>query len=107
MTRAILVNEEHNYVAYGHPHNDQEAGFETAPHATIEVFIKAKGNESKGGTLYLLRYPCYECAKAIVYAGIKKVIYKNENPGDPTRPEAQLLLEHSDVEVIKNEELDF
>ena len=37
----------------------------------------------------------------------KNIIYKNENPGDPTRPEAQLLLEHSDVEVIKNEELDF
>ena len=34
VTRAILVNEEHNYVAYGHPHHDKEVGFDTAPHAT-------------------------------------------------------------------------
>ena len=107
LTRAILVNEEHNYVAYGHPHHDKEVGFDTAPHATIEVLIKAKGTESKGSTLYLWRYPCYECAKAIVYAGIKKVVYKHEDHADPTRSEAQLLLEHSDVEIVKNSDLDF
>lgn len=107
MTRAILVNEEHNYVAYGHPRQDENVGFETAPHATIEVLIKASGLESCGGTLYLWRYPCYECTKAIVYAGIKKVVYKHEDHADPTRSEAQLLLEHSNVEVVKNENLDF
>ena len=107
VTRAILVNEEHNYVAYGHPHHDKEVGFDTAPHATIEVLIKAKGIESKGATLYLWRYPGYECAKAIVYAGVKKVVYKHEDHADPTRSEAQLLLEHSDVEIVKNPELDF
>lgn len=107
LTRAILVNEEHNYVAYGHPRQDENAGFETAPHATIEVLIKSSGFESCGGTLYLWRYPCYECAKAIVYAGIRKVVYKHEDHADPTRSEAQLLLEHSNIEIVKNENLDF
>ena len=107
--RAILVNAEKNYIAYGsEQYHDKDANnFEIAPHATIEVLIKAKGTESKGSTLYLWRYPCYECAKAIVYAGIKKVVYKHEDHADPTRSEAQLLLEHSDVEIVKNSDLDF
>lgn len=107
MTRAILVNEKNNYVAYDHPKEVEENDFETVPHATIGVLIKAKGSEANGATLYLWRYPCYECAKAIIYAGIARVIYKHEDFSDPTRTEAQLLLEHSNVEVIKNPDIDF
>lgn len=106
LTRAILVNAEHNYVAYGHQRSTDD-NFETEPHATIQCLVKSKGTEAEGGTLYLWRYPCFECAKAIVYAGIRKVVYKHEDHADPTRSEAQLLFEHSDIEVMKNEDLDF
>ena len=106
--RAILVNEEKNYVAYGSEQfHHQDGGFDTAPHATVEVLIKSKGSESAGATLYLWRYPCFECAKAIVYAGIARVVYKYEDNCDPTRTEAQLLLDNSRVEVICNPDLDF
>ena len=106
MTRAILVNHEHNYVAYAHQRATSD-NFETEPHASLQVLIKAKGTEAEGATLYLWRFPCFECAKAIVYAGIKTLVYKNDNEGDPSHMEAQLLLEHSSVEVIRNEEIDF
>lgn len=106
MTRAIIVNEAKNYISYGHQVRTSD-NFETMPHATIQTLIKAKGSESEGGTIYLWRFPCFECAKAIVYAGIRKVVYKHEDHADPTRSEAQLLLEHSNVEVVKNENLDF
>lgn len=107
--RAILVNSEKNYIAYGNEQYQTKntEGFDVAPHATIEVLIKSKGTESHGSTLYLWRYPCFECAKAIVYAGIRKVVYKHEDNSDPTRSEAQLLLEHSDIEIVKNPDLDF
>lgn len=107
MTRAILVNVEHNYVAYGHQKQENNINFEIEPHATIQALIKAKREEVEGGTLYLWRYPCYECAKAIVYAGIVKVVYKHDDHMDPTRAESQLLFEHSNVEVVKNSDLDF
>lgn len=106
MTRAILVNENHNYISYGHQHQTDD-NFETTPHATIETLIKAKRMFLPGATLYLWRFPCFECAKAIVYAGITKLVYKNDDRKDPTRSEAQLLLEHSAIEIVKNEELDF
>lgn len=106
--RAILVNSSKNYVAYGSEQfQHQSEEFDITPHASIEVLIKSKGTESVGGTLYLWRYPCFECAKAIVYAGIRKIVYKYEDNADPTRSEAQLLLEHSNVEVVKNPDLDF
>lgn len=106
MTRAILVNTEHDYVSYGHQRNTAD-NFETEPHATIKCLVKAKGTEAEGGILYLLQYPCFECAKAIVYAGIKKVVYKYENPADPTCSETQLFFKHSDIEVVKNPDIDF
>ena len=107
MTRAILVNTEHNYVAYGHQKYENNESFEVEPHATIQALIKAKREEIAGGTLFVWRYPCYECAKAIVYAGIRKIVYKHDDHADPTRSESQLLFEHSDVEVVRNEDLDF
>lgn len=105
MTRAILVNKDNSYVSYGHQH--PEDNFETQPHATIKALIKAKREEVVGGTLFLWRYPCYECVKAIVYAGITKVVYKNEDNMDPTHQEAKALLEQSGVEIVRNEDLDF
>ena len=32
----------------------------------------------RGCTLYVTKYPCHECAKVIVQAGITKVVYKEE-----------------------------
>ena len=106
MVRAIIVNEAKNYISYGHQ-RPTEDNFETEPHAAIQTLIKAKGSEMEGGTIYMSRYPCFECAKAIVYAGIRKVVYKHDDHADPTRSESQLLFEHSDVEVVKNEDLGF
>lgn len=102
MTRAILVNDKYDYVAYDHPKETNEHNFDTVPHATIGVLLKADSKMFNGATLYLWRFPCYECAKAIVYAGIHKLVYRMDDELDPTRTEAQLLLEHSDVEIIQN-----
>lgn len=106
MCRAIIVNAKHNYVSYGHQ-RPTEDNFETEPHATIKALIKASRREIEGSTLFLWRYPCFECAKAIVYARITKVVYKHEDSSDPTHQEAKMFLEQSGVEVVKNENLDF
>jgi dCMP deaminase len=34
-------------------------------------------NSSEGATLYVTCSPCFECAKLIIQAGIKRVVYKN------------------------------
>ena len=43
-------------------------------HAEIDAIIKA-ARDLEGATIYVTRYPCENCARAIVTAGIKKVVY--------------------------------
>ncbi|MBR1789455.1 MAG: dCMP deaminase family protein [Bacteroidaceae bacterium] len=40
--------------------------------------IARSGNNSDGATLYVTDSPCIECAKLIIQAGIKRVIYARE-----------------------------
>lgn len=40
--------------------------------------IARSGNNSEGSTLYVTDAPCIECAKLIIQAGIKKVVYARD-----------------------------
>lgn len=51
----------------------------TAVHAEQNALIQA-GTRSRGSTLYCLIMPCNTCAKMIVNAGIKRVVYRDEYP---------------------------
>lgn len=58
--------------------------------------IARSGNSSDGSTLYVTASPCLECAKLIIQAGIKRVIY-----GEKYRLEDGIeLLKRAGIEVI-------
>ena len=73
-------------------YNGTPAGFEnvcedehglTKPyvlHAEANAITKVakSGNNSLGATMYVTAAPCLECAKLIIQAGIKRVVYKDE-----------------------------
>ena len=40
--------------------------------------IAKSGNSSDGATLYVTASPCLECAKLIIQAGIRRVVYRDE-----------------------------
>ena len=40
--------------------------------------IARSGNNSDGATLYVTASPCIECAKLIIQAGIKRVVYSEQ-----------------------------
>lgn len=44
-------------------------------HAELNAILNYKGESLKGTTLYVTLIPCYECAKAIIQSGIKKIVY--------------------------------
>jgi dCMP deaminase len=44
-------------------------------HAEINAILNAGGKSLKGATLYTTLFPCKECTKAIIQAGIKHVVY--------------------------------
>ncbi|MBQ9878010.1 MAG: dCMP deaminase family protein [Bacteroidales bacterium] len=49
-------------------------------HAEANAITKVamSGNSSEGATLYVTASPCIECAKLIIQAGIKRVVYRDE-----------------------------
>ena len=73
-------------------YNGTPAGFEniceddngvTKPyvlHAEANAITKIarSGNSSEGATLYVTASPCIECAKLIIQAGIKRVVYSEK-----------------------------
>lgn len=59
--------------------------------------IARSGNNSDGATLYVTASPCIECAKLIIQAGIRRVIY-----GESYRLDDGLeLLRRAGIEVVR------
>ena len=48
-------------------------------HAEANAITKVakSGNSSEGATLFVTASPCAECAKLIIQAGIKRVVYRD------------------------------
>lgn len=44
-------------------------------HAELNAVLNANGRDLRGSKLYVALFPCNECAKAIIQAGIKTVVY--------------------------------
>jgi len=83
----ITSNDNTQILSIGY--NGNEAGGNNIPdscepgmsgllHAEINCLIKLDYNNYKDKTMWLTLSPCAQCAKAIVNAGIKSVIYKNQ-----------------------------
>ena len=44
-------------------------------HSELNAILNYRGSGLEGAALYVTLFPCNECAKAIIQAGIRKVIY--------------------------------
>lgn len=66
-----------------------------AIHAEIDAICHA-GIILDGATMYITRYPCEACARAIVAAGIKRVIYGRRQC---TTAETDAIFEYGKVDV--------
>ena len=47
-------------------------------HAELNAILNASGKSLAGSTLYVGLFPCNECAKAIIQAGVKEVLYLSD-----------------------------
>ena len=58
--------------------DENDVTFPYVLHAEANAITKIarSGNNSQGSTLYVTDSPCIECAKLIIQAGIKRVVYK-------------------------------
>ncbi|MBN1159632.1 MAG: dCMP deaminase family protein [Candidatus Diapherotrites archaeon] len=69
-----------------------------AVHAEQNAIIQAAlhGNSPKGATLYCTHAPCILCAKMIINAKMKRVVFAEEYPND----EAVKMMEQAGIELV-------
>ena len=78
----MIISDGYNGTPSGFENVCEENGT-TKPyvlHAEANAITKIarSGNNSDGSTLYVTDSPCIECAKLIIQAGIRRVIYSRE-----------------------------
>jgi dCMP deaminase len=90
---ACIVNDDHKIVSIGY--NGMPTGIDDAEmpwaregsyletkypyvcHAELNAILNSNA-DLRGCTLYVALFPCNECAKAVIQAGIKKVVYADD-----------------------------
>lgn len=54
-------------------------------HSELNAILNYRGGSLEGAKLYVSLFPCNECAKAIIQAGIKTVVYDDDKyQGEPS-----------------------
>lgn len=73
--------------------------FDVIAHAEANV-IAACETSLVGSTLYTTLFPCNECAKLIITAGISEVIYKDKRP-TPAHTLSRILLSQAGIKLTE------
>ena len=76
----MIISDGYNGTPSGFPNVCEGPDHRTLPyvlHAEANAITKVakSNNSSDGSTLYVTDSPCIECAKLIIQAGIKRVVY--------------------------------
>ena len=88
---ACIVSEEHKILSMGYngfPTGCSDDDFPWAregeplenkyfytTHSELNAILNYRGGSLEGATMYVTLFPCNECAKAIIQAGIKTLVY--------------------------------
>ena len=80
----MIISDGYNGTPAGFENICEDENGVTKPyvlHAEANAITKVakSGNNSCGATLYVTASPCLECSKLIIQAGIRRVVYKDED----------------------------
>ena len=97
----MIISDGYNGTPSGFENICEDENNVTKPyvlHAEANAITKIarSGNSSKDATLYVTASPCIECAKLIIQAGIKRVVYSQQYRLD----DGIKLLEKANIEVM-------
>ena len=78
----MIISDGYNGTPSGFENICEDENGVTKPyvlHAEANAITKVakSGNSSEGATLYVTASPCIECAKLIIQAGIRRVVYRD------------------------------
>ena len=70
-------------------------------HSELNAILNYRGGSLEGTKLYVSLFPCNECAKAIIQAGIKTVVYASDKyKGTPGNVAAKRMFDAAGVQYI-------
>lgn len=69
-------------------------------HAELNAILNASGKSLRGSRLYVALFPCNECAKAIIQAGVSEVVYLSDKYADtPATKASKMMLKAAGVSL--------
>ena len=79
----MIISDGYNGTPSGFENICEDENGVTKPyvlHAEANAISKVakSGNSSEGSTLYVTASPCMECAKLLIQAGIRRVVYRDQ-----------------------------
>ena len=81
--------------------NPLETKYVYTVHSELNAILNYRGGSLEGAKLYVSLFPCNECAKAIIQAGIKEVIYdSNKYKGTPSVCASMRMFDAAGVECV-------
>ena len=73
-------------------------------HSELNAILNYRGGSLEGSKLYVSLFPCNECAKAIIQAGIREIIYDSDKYANtPSVIASKRMLDASGVRYHKYE----
>lgn len=98
----MIISDGYNGTPSGFENICEDENNKTFPyvlHAEANAITKIakSNNSSEGATLYVTSSPCVECAKLIIQAGIKRVVFNDMYRLD----EGTNLLQKANIEIVK------
>ena len=96
----MIISDGYNGTPSGFENICEDENNVTKPyvlHAEANAITKvaASNNNSKGATIYITSSPCIECAKLIIQAGIRRVVFSEKYHTE----EGIKLLQRADIKV--------
>jgi dCMP deaminase len=99
-----IISDGYNGTPSGFPNECEDCSNNTLPtvlHAEANAITKIakSANSAEGSTLYVTLSPCFDCAKLIIQAGIKRIVYSEEY----RKTDSFKLFEEAGIEIKKIE----
>ncbi len=71
-------------------------------HAELNAILNYRGGSLEGTKVYVSLFPCNECTKALIQAGVSTVVYGSDKyDGTPTNLAAKKMFEAAGVELVR------
>ncbi len=79
---------------------DLDSKYVYTVHSELNAILNYRGGSLEGARLYVTMFPCNECAKAIIQAGIRELVYDtNKYPDSVAVIASRRMLEAAGVKV--------